>query len=81
MRNRGTTEKPSEKQASFDPDTDRYPTAKNALQRIIAEGELPDGPIEWLEVTALASGECTYRIRLPRSEDTEGGYLPPEGSS
>jgi len=56
-------------------DVDRFPTAKKGLQRVLAEARLPEHPIEWLEVSWLASGEATYRVRAPRAEETEGGYL------
>lgn len=59
-----------------DTDADRYPTAREGLRRVLKEAVLPDGPIESLEVTFLASGEATYRIRPPRAEETDGGYLP-----
>ena len=47
------------------------------MQRILKEAELPEGTIERLEVTFLASGEGTYRVWPARAEDPEGGYLPP----
>jgi len=65
----------AEARSDVDTDRDRYPTAVNLLRRIIQEGELPTGPIERLEVTCLASGEATYRVWEPRSEDADGGYL------
>jgi hypothetical protein len=48
------------------------------MRRIIESADLPDTPIERLEVNFLASGDATYRFWLPRAEDSEGGYIPPE---
>lgn len=55
---------------------DRYPTFRQAISKIMEEGNLPQGPIERLEVTALASGEVTYRWWAPRALEPEGGYFP-----
>lgn len=70
----GTTEQ----EAPFDPDVDRHPDFNRAMRRILQEADIPDGPIERLEVFFHASGDATYRIWAPRAEDSEGGYLPPE---
>lgn len=78
MRNRNTPASPGAKEGGFDHNVDRYPAAAKGLRRILDEGTLPDGPIERLEVTFLASGEATYRVWEPRAEDSEGGYLAPE---
>lgn len=61
----------------FNPDADRYPTFNQALRRIQTETEIPDGPVERLELHCHASGEVTYRVWGPRAEEPEGGYLPP----
>jgi len=37
--------------------------------------ELPNGPVERLEITTLASGEATYRVWEPRADEPIGGYL------
>lgn len=65
-------------QGDFDPNEDRYPDFTRALRRIIQEAEIPDGPIERLEVRTLASGEVTYRVWFPRDDEPLGGYLGPE---
>lgn len=64
-------------EAPNDPDRDEFPTAEEGLTRILEQAQLPDGPIEYLECSFLASGEATWRVREPRAEDMEGGYLPP----
>lgn len=55
---------------------DRYPNIYDLLAAIQESGNLPNVPLERLEVTALASGEAQYRYWLPRAEEPEGGYLP-----
>lgn len=66
-----------ENSTELDHNTDRYPTFSSAVQRILKEGNLPDGGIERLEVTCLASGEVAYRWWTPRADEPEGGYLEP----
>lgn len=61
--------------AELDTDRDRYPSFSKLLRKILEEVELPDAPVERLEVTCLASGEATYRIWSARAEEPEGGYL------
>lgn len=56
---------------------DRYPNIYDLLAVLQEAGDLPNEPIERLEVTALASGEATYRFWRVRAEESEGGYLPP----
>lgn len=75
MRTSDSSSSPKGKQGAVDHNTDRYPTVNNALTRVLQEGEFPDGQVEWIEVHCLASGELTFRVREPRSEETEGGYL------
>lgn len=60
----------------YDHNADHYPDAVTGLRRVIQEADLPDGPIEYLEVAWLANGSGTYRVRAPRAEETQGGYLP-----
>lgn len=56
--------------------SDKYPTARKGIQRVLDEGEIPNGSIERLEVTFLADGSATYRVWTPRAEEPDGGYLP-----
>jgi len=63
--------------ATNDTDRDRHLTFRKLVHRVTSEGEIPDVAVERLEVVAFASGECTYRYWLPRSDEPEGGYLPP----
>lgn len=69
--------KPDQQQAEIDPNVDRYPNFVQGMRRILQEADIDDRPIERLEVTFLASGEATYRVWEPRSDDYEGGYLGP----
>lgn len=78
MRTRNTPETSQSEQPQLDTDSDRYPTPVAGIRRILQEAELPEDPIEWLEVQFLASGEATYRMRRPRADEATGGYLPPE---
>jgi len=54
---------------------DRYPSARAAFSRILEQGGLPDGPVERVEMTALANGEVTYRYWTVNAEEPEGGVL------
>jgi hypothetical protein len=62
---------------TFDALRDRHEDFRSALQRILAEGNIEEGPVERLEVFIHASGDLTYRYWAPRAEESEGGYLPP----
>jgi hypothetical protein len=62
---------------AFDHNKDRFPKWREALRRILEEGEIEDIEIERIEVTFLASGEATCRVTEPRSDVTDGCYLPP----
>jgi hypothetical protein len=64
--------------STLDTDSDRYPTFNRAMRRILEHAELPETPIERLEVNFLASGDATYRYWEPRAEESDGGYIPPE---
>jgi hypothetical protein len=63
---------------AIDPDVDRYPTFVQGMRRILQEAEIPDVPVDRLEVNFLASGECTYRYWTARNEESDGGVLPEE---
>lgn len=54
---------------------DRYPRLVDVLEGILNDDTIPDGPVERLELTALANGEATYRYWLPRAEESEGGAM------
>jgi hypothetical protein len=64
-------------EGTFDHNVDRYPEFGPAMRRIVAEAEIPDGPIERIEVTFLADGSATYRVWAPRADESDGGYIPP----
>lgn len=70
------TEKSQEQGGQLDTDKDRYPTATEGLRRVVSEANLPEGPIEYLEVRFMADGSATYRVWTPRAEEPDGGYLP-----
>jgi len=56
-------------------DEDRYLDAATALQKIVAADDFPQGQVERIEVTMLASGECTWRVWPARAEEPVGGYI------
>lgn len=56
-------------------DVDHYPNVYDLLAHLTSAGLLPNTPVERLEVTALASGEATFRYWTPRAQEPEGGYL------
>jgi len=57
-----------------DHDADRYASAKRAVGAVLADGEFPEGPVERIELTLLASGEVTWRAWPARAADPVGGY-------
>jgi hypothetical protein len=65
-----------EKESDFDHNVDRYPDFLGAMRTIVEQAEIPDGPIERIEITFLASGEATYRVWRARAVEPDGGYLP-----
>lgn len=75
MRNSDTSQGPASKETEVSFDSDRFPTAEEALRRILQEGKSLESPVEWIDVHLQASGALTYRVRAPRAEETEGGYL------
>jgi hypothetical protein len=58
-----------------DHNVDRYPNVYDLLTAIQARADLPNEPIDRLEVRCLASGEATFRYWFPRAEEPDGGYL------
>jgi hypothetical protein len=66
------------KAKEFNPDRDRFPRFSSVLSAIQQRTDIGEAHIERLEVTALASGEATYRIWRPRAEEPEGGYFAPD---
>lgn len=58
-------------------DVDRYPDPRELVTRIVDEDDFPDGSVERIEITCLASGEATWRVWPARAEDPIGGYFPP----
>lgn len=59
-----------------DTDQDHYPDLTAVFQKVLAEDDFPEGAIERIEVTGLASGEATWRVWPARSEEHVGGYYP-----
>jgi len=59
----------------FDPNVDRYPDFADVLAALQEAEDLPDGPLERVEITTLASGEATCRVWTPRAEEAIGMYL------
>jgi len=57
-------------------DQDRFPTAVTLLRRLAQNADIPEGQVEWIEIHALANGEAVYRVRRPREDEPEGGFLP-----
>jgi len=57
-----------------DHNVDRYPTLRKVLHAVANDPQTPEGQVERVEITALASGEATYRVWEPRAEEPIGGY-------
>lgn len=69
--------KASKEPQKLNTNEDRYLTFRQAIDRVLDEGDIPDEPVERLEIACLASGDATYRYWTARAEEPEGGYLPP----
>jgi hypothetical protein len=65
---------PNLHEGAVDPDQDRYPSFADVLSRLLDDGPLLDRQVERVEIHLYASGEATYRVWEPRSEEPEGGY-------
>jgi len=59
-------------------DTDRYLAPVKALRRLVEVADFPQASFEVLEIRSTAAGELTWRIREPRAEEVDIGYLGPE---
>lgn len=75
MHNSESEGTPTRFQRANSEDIDRFPTAIQALRRVLDDDRIPEGQIEWLEIHALANGELTYRVRRPRSDEVDGGFI------
>lgn len=64
--------------AQFDHNVDRYPALEDIFAKVLERLDVPELTVERVEVTALASGEATYRVWPAREEDPETGYISPE---
>jgi hypothetical protein len=67
----GTTQ---QVEGSVDHNVDRYPTLMQVCSRILDESELLESQVERVEINLFASGDATYRVFAPRSEEPEGGH-------
>ena len=67
--------KESQGVGEIDTDQDRYPDFAKVLRGLLNEAEIPDGPVERIEVTTLANGEATYRVWAARAEEAVGGVI------
>jgi len=65
----------------FDHNEDRYPTLDYVFARVLDAIGDEVLAVERVEVAALASGECTYRVWPARAEEPEQGYFPPDSAS
>jgi hypothetical protein len=54
---------------------DNYPGIREVFDRVLDQDELPEGDIERVEVTCLASGEATYKVWAARAEEPATGYM------
>lgn len=60
-----------------DATADRYRDATEVIREVVSSEDFPEGDVERIEISLLASGEATYRVWPARAEDPVGGYLPP----
>lgn len=61
------------------PDEDRFADIRLVITQVVDDENFPDGDVEYFEVTCLANGEATWRVRRARAEETEGGSYFPTG--
>lgn len=61
----------------LDPNQDHYPNLYDVLATLQQHDEVPNEPVERIEITALANGEANCRWWLPRAEEPEGIHMPP----
>jgi hypothetical protein len=66
---------PTERREDFSA-VDKYPKLKKILAELVQADDIPDVPIERLELTTLANGDATYRYWEARAEESEGGFIP-----
>jgi hypothetical protein len=59
----------------MDTDQDRFPEPREVLDRVVNDEGFPEGPFERLEIWAMASGECTWRVWAPREDEPVGGAI------
>ena len=62
--------------AKVDHNRDRYPELRDAISRFLDSGNLPDGPVERVELTFLANGEGNCRVWPARAEEPDSVFLP-----
>lgn len=60
----------------MDTDADRHGNARQVLQRLLDQGDLPDTPVELVEIHVFAGGDLSFRVRQPRAEEFDLGYVP-----
>lgn len=59
-----------------DPNVDRYRNIYDLLSDLSESGQLPNEPVERVEITCLANGEANCRYWTARAEEPEGLFLP-----
>jgi hypothetical protein len=63
----------SEGSEGFDPSADRYPDIRDVVDKVLDDPDFPSGDVDRIEVTALATGEATWRVWPARAEEPVGG--------
>lgn len=62
--------------SKVDHNTDRFPTLKEGLRRILGDDTVEDITIDRLDVRYQANGEVAFRYWEPRAEEPNVGFLP-----
>jgi hypothetical protein len=62
------------KQSAIDFSKDRFPDLDTVLARIMHDEEFPQGAVQRVEITCLASHEATWRAWPPKSDEPVGGF-------
>lgn len=64
-------------QQAFDTDVDHYPEVKDALRRLLNEGEFEVAYVDRIHIFCQANGELAYRYWEPRADEPLVGIIRP----
>lgn len=62
-------------QQPLDTDQDRYPEVKDAIRRILNDGEFEVAHVDRIQIFSQANGDLAYRYWEPRAEEPFVGFI------